>query len=283
MADHHLSEEQARRLWERAAQLQEDARRRADEAERALPVKAEPEGGFALEHVRQAAVEAGIDAAFVDEAWTDQQVGVDPPSPKLDRQITRFLGGDVRALEARRVIDAPADRTLEAIRDVFTSESCKLRLSDQIGGHPLEGGALVFDASYDYTTGIGKAVMWSDMKHFIVRLRPIDAQRTEVHIRSPLDHSRKLNFSVGSIFNAVVSVGGAAGAAALAGVAGAALPVVIPAGIVGFTGVWWGGTRAYQALFRKAMRVGQEGLDGLLRQLAVHVGVGADVRPRLSP
>ena len=273
MSDSNLTEEQARQLWARASQLQEDARRRAEEAARVLPVPVEhDETGFALEHVRQAAVEAGIDARFVDTAWRETQAGVSPAKPRVDRRITRFLGGERRVLEASRSIGAPPAEVLEAVHTVFTGDACKLVLADQVGGHPLEGGSLVFTATADYTTQIGKAIMWSDMREFLVSFQPKAPEGpTVVRLRAPMEHSRKLNYRVGVGLNGVISAGGFGGALALGAGLGLMAPAVAAVGIGGFAATWLATLKGYRWMYKKALAKGELGLNQLLRQVAVHV------------
>ena len=68
-----LTEDEARRLWQKAAQLQAEAARLA-EAKASHDAEGDVEGprrdgeGYALVHVRAAAVEAGISEEFVDAA-----------------------------------------------------------------------------------------------------------------------------------------------------------------------------------------------------------------------
>ncbi|NNF29709.1 MAG: hypothetical protein HKN73_20970 [Gemmatimonadetes bacterium] len=273
MPSHHLSEEEARRLWARAAQLQEEARLRASSKE--IPAPTERGGGptgYALEHVREAATEAGIDGRFLDEAFDEVRAGIRVAGPGLDRHITRFLGPGDRVLEAVRVIRAPAEVVLDAIYTVFTSDQSKLILLDQTGGHPLDGGALVFKAAgYDHTTPVGSAVMWSDIKEFIVRIREIDPESTEVKIRCPLEHSRKMNFGVGTILNGFVALGG--GTAAVAGVTalGGALPLVLGGAAAAGAASWLVGKRGYRRMYRYALGKGRDGMQALLGQLAVYV------------
>ena len=286
MPSSHLSEQEAKRLWARAAQLQEEARAHA--AEPGLPVPA-AEGnhasGYALEHVREAAAEAGIDGRFFDAAFEEAQAGVRVPGPTFDRLITRFLGPGARVLEARRLVSAPPQVVLDAIHAVFTSDQCKLILLDQVGGHPLEGGALVFKAAkYDYTTPVGSAVMWSDIREFIVRLRPVDVGKTEVDVRCPLEHARKLNFGVGSLLNGLASLGGGGAAAAAAAALGLAVPVLAGAAVAGGAGAWLLGKRGYRAMYRYSLSKGEEGMQALLRQLSVYVETRSHrVGPSPSP
>ena len=282
MPPRHLTEEEARQLWARAAQLQEEARLRAadPQPESSGQDDGQP-SGYALEHVREAAVEAGIERRFLDDAFDEVRAGIRVAGPGLDRHITRFLGPGDRALETRRIIGAPAEVVLDAIYTVFTGEQSKLILLDQTGGHPLDGGALVFKAAgYDHTTPVGSAVMWSDIKEFIVRVRAVDPESTEVEIRCPLEHSRKMNFGVGALLNGFVTLGG--GGAAVAGVTalGGALPLVVGGAAVAGVTSWLLGKRGYRAIYRYALGKGRDGMQALLGQLAVYVETRSRSRVR---
>ena len=93
-----LSEEEAARLWQRAAQLQAEAARKAEELAQAADGAHEsaPEnkdvdapGGYALTHVRSAALEVGIGSEFMDAALADlraegalpEEAAPDPMAP----------------------------------------------------------------------------------------------------------------------------------------------------------------------------------------------------------
>lgn len=79
-----ISEEQARRLWERAAQIQAEAARREEERakedaskgapDRLLPGDVDEGEGYSLTHVRQAAIEVGIQPEFLDLALGEEAV-----------------------------------------------------------------------------------------------------------------------------------------------------------------------------------------------------------------
>jgi hypothetical protein len=253
--------------------LQEQARLRA--AENQIPAtvdRDEASPGYALEHVREAAAEVGIDGRYFDEAFDEVRAGVRVASPGIDRHITRFLGPGDRVLEARRVIRAPVGVVLDAIYTVFTGDQAKLILMDQTGGHPLEGGALIFKAAgYDHTTPVGSAVMWSDIREFIVRIREVDAESTVVEIRCPLERSRKMNFGVGVALNSFVALGGGAAAAAGVGALTGLIPVIVAGAAAAGVGSWLLGKRGYRAMYRYALGKGRDGMDALLGQLAGYV------------
>ncbi len=254
----------------------------------ALPVPIEREAaGFALESVRQAGLEAGIDPQFIDAAWHESVAGVAPAKPSVDRRITRFLDGDERSLEATRVIAAPPEEVLETVHEVFTSTACNLALVDQVGGHPLEGGALLFKPpSMDGSTQIGKAVAWSDMRLFLVSFRAHGpGGPTEVRLRAPMEHSRKLNYRVGVGLSGVLSAGGFAGALAAGTGAALAAPLVGALGVGGFAATWFLSAKGYRWMYRHALQKGQTGLRDLLGQVAVHVETRSHRNPerRLPP
>ena len=64
-----MTEEEARRLWERAAELQAEAdpRGQLSESDGEVPTNTSSPG-YAVDVVRQAALDAGIDREFVDKA-----------------------------------------------------------------------------------------------------------------------------------------------------------------------------------------------------------------------
>ncbi len=68
----YVSEEEAAKLWRRAAQLQAEAAQRAEaaahETERASLSTPTTSDGYHLAHVRSAATEAGIGGEFVEAA-----------------------------------------------------------------------------------------------------------------------------------------------------------------------------------------------------------------------
>ena len=68
-----LTEEEAAKLWQRAAHLQAEALQRADGGnEDEAPASDEERAqGYALAHVREAAIEAGIAAEYLDAALAD--------------------------------------------------------------------------------------------------------------------------------------------------------------------------------------------------------------------
>ena len=293
----HLSEEEATRLWKRAAEMQAEAALRAEvRAEDGTDGGGEdadsgPREGYALTHVRGAAVEAGISPEFVDAALADLRAERALPEPR--RGIThalarRFLGEPPHHVSASRVIEAPAARVLEAMEEVLPKEPYNLSLKDR-QGDPAHGGVLRFDILGASFAGgenwVGQA-SWADMREVFVTLRPIAGPRPacEVTVRSPVAWAFRLNFGIGGT---ITAAGGAAGfglgAAAAGTVAGvgagmglgplaAALAVLVVIG-----GGMTGGTLAmmgYRALYDFAIRKGVRALETMLSALAAQAQGG---------
>jgi len=101
--------------------------------------------------VERAASEAGIGADYVAMAVAELAV----PAPitrnaaevteREERMHTRMLGTSERTLSASEVIRASPRVVLETIGREFTVAPYSLRLLDTVGGHPLDGGIMVFD------------------------------------------------------------------------------------------------------------------------------------------
>ncbi len=268
-SDARLSESAARHILERAADLQRETQRRTESAD-ALVARDAPATGYALEDLRRAAAEVGIDAAFVDAAVADTRMGTTGNTPKQNRAINRLLGVSTLALESRRLIAAPRETVLEAIHEVFTSETCKLTLQDQVGGHPLDGGELLFRSGYDNATEIGRAITWAEIKAIYVGLSP-DGDETEVRVRAPLDRTRRLNYWATLGGSGLAAAG--AGAAATIGTvaAGLFMPIVAVAGLAGLAGGWVVTLRTVRKMYGFSLRKGHDGLEALLRQLALSI------------
>lgn len=132
-----FSDEEASRIWRRAAELQ--ARRR-------LPALAEREEGGESQHptaeshlsseeIVAIAREAGIDPEFIDQALTEARVS---PLPEQ---------GEKYSLQTRRQIDAPLPLVQDALQEVAARQPFRLRLVDM---EPVsEARVLTFDLGAD--------------------------------------------------------------------------------------------------------------------------------------
>jgi hypothetical protein len=171
VSDRHrvLSEDQAALVWRRAAQLQAEAAARLERETRAHAMRTQigapartdaapsadearspaPTASYRLADVESAAIEAGISQRYValalSELPTATAVPVVPAETGFVAQAAGALLGEVKpALSATRIINAPARDVLRAIGRVFQGPQYQLKLRDQIGTHPLDGGILAF-------------------------------------------------------------------------------------------------------------------------------------------
>lgn len=175
-----LDSEHAMAVWRRAAELQAEAaarleqRVRSNETRALVPASsadatasggdgAMPTGGYRLRDVEAAAVEAGISQRYValalDELRAQEQGAVQPAevSPFTERLARRVLGTSQRTLAVSRVFRAPPRTVLPALGRSLQAPPWSLSLKDTLGGHPLDGGVLVFtfpamvDGNYKWT------------------------------------------------------------------------------------------------------------------------------------
>lgn len=291
-----LSQAEALRLWQRAAQLQAEAARRAEaraageeEGPPGSAVARREEDGYALEHVRAAALEAGITEEHVEAALAelvaDRAMAASAPASR--QPISDWvLGHPPDAVEARRVVMAEVHAVLAAMEEVLPQEPYTLLLRERLGD-PARGGTLVFDIQ-----GVGFTVSapgfkgdasFADLRQVFATLVPLpgDPPRVELVLRSPVAWARRLN--------AVLSGGlsGAGGAAGLAaGIAAASLlaplgpfvaGVAVATGLVGGVRLTLGALRGFH---RYGLRKGTTALEGLAASVAARAEGGWGFLPR---
>ena len=289
-----ISEEEARALWHRAAELQAEAARRLEErllAPQGRPSDTAEVEGYRLADVRAAAEEAGISPAFVDHALVEarNRALAEGDQARPSKMAARFLGQPPLALEVSRVIHAPAEEVYRAMQRILPERPFHLSLVDQHGGDPLDGGVLVFNVpAYSYSTtpadqSFASEMAWVDLKQLLFSLRRADTDppETELTVRGSWVHSHKLNLWVGGGFSAAAGslsgVGGAfaaAGAAAALGIGG----IAAGAAVLGFlaVGAAVGGlaTLGWRALYRYALRRGQKAIGNLIGSIAADIETG---------
>jgi hypothetical protein len=268
-----LSEEEAAKVWERAARLQ---------AESASQVEADPEAlesptsGYALTHVRSSAMEAGIASEFVDAALLDLRTEQNTTGKKTGSKLARrYLAEPPNTLTARRVIEASPADVLSAMQEIFPREPFRMTSTDQ-QGNPLEGGVLVFaigGLNSPFPQGFALESRWGGFDEVFVSLRSIEGSRPhcEITVRSPVI-SHNIGLFQGLLLS-VVSAGAGTGLGALGGVAlgamgvaSGALPFVAAGGaLVGALG----GTKGYRSIYYYCMRRGTKALEGLVGAVAV--------------
>ncbi|MBK6489410.1 MAG: serine/threonine protein kinase [Gemmatimonadetes bacterium] len=297
-----LSEPQAAALWQRAAQLQADALRRLDTTAMGSAATGTPADGYRLQHVQAAAAEAGISQQFVALAMaelgavgaTDGDRGAQPPAPIggwQERQATRMLGTSERSCAVMRRMPAAPARVLPALGQVLQQSPFGLTLNGTVGGHPLDGGVLVFDLPAAMNPTWYGTGMQLEVRSLQVTLRPTpgDAQATEVTMHADWRPGvrRNVNFSawIAGVF------GGCSGG--LAGIVGfktlaamGALGIALPAVGVGGA-VAAGCALLYRGSYRKAVRRTHEemtrALDAVAGSLRSLDLFGAAVTPRAVP
>jgi len=279
-----LNEEEAARLWQRAAQLQAEAARRAEKAESDRAAAGEtadlaPREGYALTHVRSAALEVGITDEFVDAALADLRAERTLAQEKRGWRLARwFLKDPPETQTARRVIEAAAADVLSATGAVFPVEPYRLPLTAR-QGDPLKGGFLVFDVqglNSPFPRDFALEAKYGGIRQVFLSLQPIEGATPscEVTLRSPVAWSHNQDLAVGGVVTGItgaIGLGlGLAGAAAVAAIGLSGIGVVVAPAILVAGGATGGGlgVKGYRALYRYSIRRGHRALDGLLGAVA---------------
>ena len=293
--DGFLSQDEATRLWKRAAQIQAEAALQAEmdsARDAALELgsdeDADTSDGYALTHVRAAAVEAGIGEEFVDAALSDLRAEQALGSGSGKTLARRFIGNPDEAITVSRVIDAPIAKALQAMESVMPGEPFGLVLRDR-RGDPAAGGLLIFDIPGSSFTGVqqpgflGQASL-ADLRQIYASLHPVGESACELTLRGPIKWAFGINsgiatvvtgagggigFGIGSTLAAVV--GGAAATAGL-GAAGAVIAgVLVVSGIGTGAGV---AHLAFRKIFRHGLGRGETALETVLSAVAVEAEGG---------
>lgn len=170
-----MSEAAAEALWKRAAQLQAESLKRIDarRGSSTLPATtstgATPVTGYRVEHVKQAAVEAGISAQFIELALAElprdgrgAPVVTATDGNRTERYAPLFLGTNDKSLSVSRVIHGAPARVPQALGTVWLQPPWSLILR---GGHPLDGGVLVFDMPGQVSRTQPTASQWTYTRH----------------------------------------------------------------------------------------------------------------------
>ncbi|MES2522948.1 MAG: serine/threonine-protein kinase [Gemmatimonadota bacterium] len=168
-----MSSDEAMAVWRRAAELQAEAAtrlesrmREANETRRmvaggqaggpgnppAEPVsEVVPTDAYRVSDVEAAAKEVGISHRYVALAMAELKTSPDAvarvqPMPQWkDRLATRLLGTSQRTLSVSRVFRFAPRVVLQAVGRSLQAHPYSLALRDTLGGHPLDGGVLVFE------------------------------------------------------------------------------------------------------------------------------------------
>lgn len=230
-----LPTEQAHAVWQRAAQLQAEAATRVETlvrrdvgAER-TPLQAGaandplPTSGLRVQDVAAAAVEAGISQQYVALALAELERApealqrANEVSPRKQRLATRLFGTVERNVSVTRTFRAPPREALAAIGRTLQAHPFSLSLRDTLGGHPLDGGVLVFtlpamtDATYKWT-GTRYGAFAPEVR---VSLRPLSQDPNACDVTMQVDLSAGLGTVVGSYVAFVGFLGALGGGAGL--------------------------------------------------------------------
>jgi len=183
-----LSSDEAMLVWRRAAELQAEAAARLESRMRnanetrsmvAAPSSSSaptngsapssesattiPTDAYRLRDVESAAAEVGISQKYVALALAELKSSPDalqraaPMSRFKEQLATRMFGTSQRALSVSRVVRSAPRDVLQALGRTLQAPPYALQLRDTLGGHPLDGGVLVFnlpamtDGNYKWT------------------------------------------------------------------------------------------------------------------------------------
>jgi hypothetical protein len=285
--DRVIPVDRAEAIWLRAAQLQADAASRLEQRSRqgsgltSISI-ALPSGGYRLRDVEAAAAEVGISPEFVALALAEQPTqtaaAVADASARGERMTTRLLGTTERSISVSRVIRGTPRAVLEAIGRVCPARPYLMSLRDTVGGHPLDGGVMVFaipnmmknmmTGSTELYTSFTYRMYQLELFQLNVTLRPLPGGGgCEVTCYGDLRSGLRKNLTADKwIAGTMAAAGGAVGTGVgLAGLALgglAVLPGAAGAVVLGGAGLVW-----YRWLYRYALRKATEELDGLLSAL----------------
>ena len=282
-----LTEEEARRLWERAAELQAEADpqgHRSDGDSDAPADTASP--GYAVDVVRQAALDAGIDPEFVDKALVE--VRTEAESGRLDRWADRFMKDAPKWLTVRRTLDASPQETYTSLQRVLPNSPYEFNLIGTRGASPLEGGRLIFEVPNQVGFGTsGNSTVFDIRQHagileIEVSLGAVgeDGTQTELEITAQLASGRRVAFMAAQAVGAVgVGAGFLITGALTVALFGSGLIVPVLAAAGGGAG-FLGASRGFRPLYRWAVRRAEKAFEHLINAIAVDVRTGGAFAPR---
>jgi len=298
-----LSGDAAMAVWRRAAELQAEAaarlesRVRANDTQALTPVSTSPANtsgsgglptdGFRLRDVEAAAVEAGISQRYVALALDELRAHPDGValaavvSPRTERLATRVFGVTQWSHAVSRTYRMPPRTVLQALGRTLQGAPWLLTLEDTLGGHPLDGGTLVF--RLPPMTDAGYRWQWTRYGVYAPEIRvtlaavPGDPQACEVTMTVDLRNGLSPNlWGYG-----IVSSGGAGFAGLIAGaiakkallLTGAAIagPAVAVAGATGIALLMSAGA-IYRWEVRKTsdeLRAALAAIEGAMRALDI--------------
>ena len=281
-----ISADQASALWRRAAQLQAEASARLerDLTDPRVRLRSEADEGaeYRLSHVTAAAIEAGISPAFVALAVADlvrlePSAATDELTPYESRVATRLFRTRDRSISVSRVIAASAKDVLAAIGTVFPGYPYELRLRDTVGGHPLDGGVMLFELErWSSMSGESGPAMYFKYylgavtdRQFRVTLRPLGGDRggceVTVYADTRASMKKQARWTAPMATLLAAGGGGAGWMLAAATLGGVALPIA--SAVVGAAAVGAGTAVVHGATYRYGIRKAVQQIDRMLSEL----------------
>jgi len=296
-----LSEERARRLWERAAQLQSEASQKkeaaegdpdSDEPRRELIAGVEDESaGYSLAHIKEAGKEVGIEPDFLELALAEEailELEGGGEGGFWDRTFEAILGDRERLFEVRRRFSLPSRRVWLALEKTLTTGGDSLDLLEVRGGHPHDGGIAIFETPYAFQRS-GTLPYWAtvaETRRFMIRVVPEGEGECLVLVSAPLRRSRRWHGVLGL---GLSGLGGVLGGGVGIGVAAAVVGTGGGAALAVMFGLVAGGAVGGERLFRKGApgryRRGLRSLEKAFQQVLNRVerDVQRDLEAQLPP
>ncbi len=231
-----IASRDAMAVWRRAAELQAEAAARlearlrtTDDTRQLVSSSADdsprvPTDAYRVRDIEAAAAEAGISQRYVALALAELNAAPNAaamvhsvPAWK-ERLSTRLFGTAQRTLSVSRVFRHPPRVVLQALGRTLQAAPFSLSLRDTFGGHPLDGGVLVFDLPAA-TIDPGYRWSWTRYGAYIKEVRMTigtiagDPKQCEVTITVDLRDGLSANLAA--------SMGISGGGGAVGGVVGA--------------------------------------------------------------
>ncbi len=264
-----------------------DGAESAASGNRETPGSIPPTDSYRLVDVEAAALEVGISQKYVALALAELKASpaallqTQPAAAWKERLATRMLGTSQRTLSVTRIFRHAPRVVLHALGRSLQQAPYLLSLRDTLGGHPLDGGVLVFDLP-TMTDGNYK---WTWVRYGVyvpqlrVSMATVAGSAKACEVTMTIDLRRGFGASLAS-YAALVGLGGGGGglfglvvAKKALLLAGAALfgPAGIGAAVVG-AAVLAGAGPVYRWEVRKAAKELEDALaavDGGIRALDI--------------
>lgn len=293
------SDEEAAAIWRRAARLQMEAAQRLEERSRSLVVRSAADDfsrtGSSLRQsdLEAAAEEAGISSEYVQLAQAELRAQSGSGSALEgweDRAASRFLRTSERSIEVSRLVAAPIEDVLAAMRRIFPAYPYYLALRDVVGGDPTEGGVLVFsmppyNMSSSDVSPLALNAAAVDLKQVLVRVLPGTGPGScEVVLTGDMHFGVRRNWRIGAMLSGVMGVfGGGVAAAVAANALAIAGGLVLLPGAAGLAAVGGLSAVGYGAAYRYYLRKLTGDFEEMLQRVSVDARLGGAFGPPAPP